>query len=75
MVLGGESDKNGRILDYDWVLNVRKQCINKNVSFEFRQCSTNFYKDSKLYILKVKDLTSQGRKANLNFKSLLIKKI
>ena len=70
VVLGGESDKNGRILDYDWVLNVRKQCINKNVSFEFRQCSTNFYKDSKLYILKVKYLASQGRKANLNFKSL-----
>ena len=70
VVLGGESDKNGRILDYDWVLNVRKQCINKNVSFEFRQCSTNFYKDSKLYIIKVKDLASQGRKANLNFKSL-----
>ena len=70
VVLGGESDKNGRILDCDWVLNVRKQCINKNVSFEFRQCSTNFYKDSKLYILKVKDLASQGRKANLNFKSL-----
>ena len=36
VVVGGESDRNARPLDYDWVLDIRKQCIRKNVSFEFR---------------------------------------
>lgn len=69
VVLGGESDKDGRILDYDWVLNVREQCIRKNVSFEFRQCGTNFLKDGRLYRIRTFDLTKQARLANINFHS------
>jgi len=49
VVVGGESDRNARPLDYSWVLDITEQCIRKNVSFEFRQCGTNFIKDSKEY--------------------------
>ena len=70
VVVGGESDHNARVLDYDWVLDIREQCIEKNVSFEFRQCGTNFIKDGKLYKLKTKDLCSQARQANINFKTI-----
>lgn len=47
VVVGGESDKNARPLDYDWVLQIRQQCISHNVHFEFRQCGTHFIKDGK----------------------------
>jgi Na+/H+ antiporter NhaC len=47
VVVGGESDYNARPFDYSWVLHIREQCIGKNVSFEFRQCGTNFIKDGK----------------------------
>ena len=47
VVVGGESDKFARPLDYEWVLDIRNQCIRKNVSFEFRQCGTHFVKDNK----------------------------
>ena len=57
VVLGGESDSNGRVLDYDWVLNVREQCIRKNISFEFRQLGTNFLKDGRLYKIRTFDET------------------
>ncbi|WP_100065764.1 DUF5131 family protein [Miniphocaeibacter massiliensis] len=67
VVVGGESDYNARPLNYDWVLNIRKQCLNKNVNFEFRQCGTNFIKDNKLYKLNTKILCSQAKKANINF--------
>ncbi|PWJ50372.1 DUF5131 family protein [Faecalicatena contorta] len=67
VVVGGESDKNARLLDYNWVLNIREQCISNNVHFEFRQCGTHFMKDGKTYTLNVRDLCSQARKANLNF--------
>lgn len=69
VVVGGESDRNARPLDYSWVLNIREQCIRKNVSFEFRQCGTHFIKGSKEYKLQTKDLCSQARKAGIDFQA------
>ena len=66
VVVGGESDRNARPLDYDWVLDIRNQCIRKNVPFEFRQCGTYFLKDGKEYTIPTKQLMSQARKANIN---------
>lgn len=66
VVAGGESDKNARPLDYDWVLDIRRQCMEHKVHFEFRQCGTHFIKDGKSYTLKVRDLCSQARKADIN---------
>lgn len=67
VVVGGESDRNARPLDYGWVLAIREQCISHNVHFEFRQCGTHFVKDGKVYTLKVRDLCIQARKANIDF--------
>ena len=64
--VSGEYDRNARPLNYDWVLDIREQCIRNNVSFEFRQCGSNFIKDGKLYKLTYKELFSQARKANIN---------
>ncbi len=69
VVAGGESDYYARPLDYDWVLDIREQCIRQNVSFQFRQCGTHFIKDGKKYKLPTKILSSQARKAGINFKS------
>lgn len=67
VVAGGESDKNARPLDYDWVLKIREQCVSANVHFQFRQCGTHFIKDGKMYTLAVRDLCSQARKAGIDF--------
>lgn len=67
VVVGGESDKNARPLNCEWVLNIREQCIHKNVKFEFRQCGTYFIKDDKQYKLQTKDLCKQAKKANINY--------
>lgn len=69
VVVGGESDRDARPLDYSWVLDIREQCIRKNVSFEFRQCGTHFIREGRQYKLQTKDLCSQARKANINFKA------
>lgn len=66
VVAGGESDKFARILDYNWVLDIRQQCIDNQVKFQFRQCGTNFLKDGVLYKLPVRQLCSQARKANID---------
>ena len=32
VVVGGESDRDCRPLDYDWVLDIREQCIREQVA-------------------------------------------
>lgn len=66
VIVGGESDKNARPLNYDWVLAIREQCIRKKVHFNFRQLGTHFIKDGKEYTLNVRQLCSQARKANID---------
>lgn len=66
VVVGGESDRNARPLNYDWVLSIRNQCINQNVKFNFRQCGTKFVKDNVLYNLSPMQLFSQAKKANID---------
>ncbi len=68
VVVGGESDSNARPLDFDWVLSLRKQCIEANVSFEFRQCGTHFIKDGKQYRIKTKDFMKQAKLSNIDYK-------
>lgn len=68
VVVGGESDLYARPLDYAWVLDIREQCVRKQVAFEFRQCGTHFIKDGKQYKLQTKDLCSQARKAGIDFR-------
>ncbi len=67
VVVGGESDKEARPLDYNWVLSIREQCVKNNVNFNFRQCGTHFIKDGKMYKLAVRDLMSQARKAGIDY--------
>lgn len=68
VTVGGESDKCARPLDYDWVLDIREQCIRRHVSFKFRQCGTYFIKDGRRYKLQTKDLCAQARKADIDYK-------
>ena len=66
VVVGGESDRYARLLNYDWVLSIREQCIKKGVAFQFRQCGTHFMKDGKMYTLKKGLLSAQAKKANID---------
>ena len=70
VVVGGESDREARPLDYDWVLDIREQCIRKQVDFEFRQCGTHFIKDGRQYKLQTKDLRRQARLAGIDYRAI-----
>ncbi len=67
VVVGGESDRYARPLHYDWELNLRSQCIKKQVNFEFRQCGTHFVMNGVRYTLQVKDLMKQAKRANIDY--------
>lgn len=68
LFVGGESDINARVFDYDWALDIKEQCIRKNVNFDFRQCGTYTIKDGKQYKIQTKDLCKQAKLANIDYK-------
>ena len=67
VVVGGESDQYARLLDYDWVLDIRQQCIRKNVKFTFKQTGAKLKKDGKVYRIERKYQHTQAKKANINY--------
>ncbi len=67
VVVGGESGKDLHPLDYDWVLDVREQCVRRNISFEFRQLGSTFIKDGKTYKVQTPQLCAQARKAGIGY--------
>ena len=67
VVAGGESGKEVRVCDYEWVLDIRQQCIDANVSFWFKQTGSYLLKDGHEYKVARQFQHSQARKAELNY--------
>ena len=44
VVVGGESDRNARFLDYDWALDLRAQCIRKTSASNFASAAPTLSK-------------------------------
>ena len=66
--VGGESGKYARYLDFNWVLNLRDQCIKAKIPFNFHQTGSRIVKEGKLYNVPRQYQHSQARKANVDFK-------
>ena len=63
VTLGGESGPNARIMDFEWVKEIREVCIKNDVGFYFHQTGARLLKDGKLYKIDRKHQHSQARKA------------
>ena len=66
VTVGGESGEQARTCEYDWILDIREQCIRAGVSFHFKQTGANFVKDGKRYAIRRALQHSQARKANID---------
>lgn len=66
LYVGGESGNNTRVCDFNWIMNIREQCLNKNIKFYFKQTGARFLKDGKLYKIERKYQHSNAKKANIN---------
>ena len=66
VTVGGESGDNARICNYDWVLDIREQCLQKGVPFYFKQTGAHFQKDGRLYTIPRKLQHSQAQKAGID---------
>ena len=66
--VGGESGVNARPCNYDWILDIRNQCVEKDVPFRFHQTGAHFIKDGKMYRVQRCYQLSQAHKANIDYK-------
>jgi len=67
VVCGGESGSKARPCDFEWIKEMRKQCVEYNVEFFFKQTGAVFIKDGKTYHIERKFQSSQARKAKMNY--------
>ena len=66
--VGGESGVDARPCNYDWVLDLRRQCVEKDVPFRFHQTGAKFIKNGKQYYVRRPFQLSQAHKANIDYK-------
>lgn len=66
IVVGGESGNGARMCDYEWVLDIRRQCEDANVGFSFKQTGADFFMYGKRYRIPRKFQHSQAKKANID---------
>lgn len=60
---GGESGNGARPCNFDWIKDVRRQCVRTGVPFTFKQTGAVFIKDSRLYRIERKLQMAQARKS------------
>lgn len=66
--VGGESGAFARICDYEWVLDLRRQCVEKDVPFRFHQTGARLLKNGKVYKIRRAYQISQAAKAGINYR-------
>jgi len=64
----GESGNDARVCDYDWILDIRSQCIEADIPFCFHQTGAKFLKNGKLYRINRRFQIMQAKKAGIDFK-------
>ena len=65
---GGESGKYARPLDFNWVLNLREQCVKTKVPFNFHQTGSYLIKEGRQFHIPRPLQHSQAHKANVDFR-------
>lgn len=66
VVVGGESGMEARLCDYDWVLDLRRQCVAAGVPFTFKQTGRLFKKNGRIYEIDRRVQHAQARRAGIN---------
>ena len=67
VVVGGESGPEARPCRYEWVLDLRRQCVEARVAFSFKQTGANFVKEGRLYRVPRTLQHAQACKADIDF--------
>jgi len=63
---GGEIGKNARVCDYDWVLDIRNQCIQNDATFWFKNSGSRLKHNGKIKNIHPIFQNNFAKKSNIN---------
>ena len=66
--VGGESGPQARVCDYDWVLSLRRQCVDADIPFRYHQTGARLLKEGSLYRIRREYQHAQARQAGIDYK-------
>ena len=66
VTVGGETGREARECDYDWVLNIREQCVKANVTFWFKNTGSFFKRDGVVEKVNPFKQTSMAKELGIN---------
>ena len=67
LTVGGESGSEARVCSYEWVLDLRRQCMLRGIPFRFMQTGAYFEKDGRVYHIPRRFQHSQAKRAKLDY--------
>ena len=70
VVAGGESGPGARPCNYDWILDIRRQCAAAGTSFGFKQTGAKLIKVGRVYQIPRRFQHSQAKRAGIDFHPL-----
>ena len=65
---GGESGAEARVLDFEWVLALRRQCVDAGIEFHFHQTGARLLKDGRLYRIPRCHQHEQAKRADVDIR-------
>ena len=66
VTVGGETGREARVCDYDWVFAIREQCVHAGVTFWFKNTGSRFKRDGKVQKVSPFKETSLAKELNIN---------
>ncbi|MFA9466619.1 MAG: DUF5131 family protein, partial [Velocimicrobium sp.] len=66
VTVGGETGRAARECDYDWVQNIREQCVKANVTFWFKNTGSFFKRDGVVEKVNPFKQTSMAKEQGIN---------
>jgi len=66
VAVGGEFGKNARVCNYDWILDIRDQCIQNKATFWFKSSGSRLMQSNTIKNIHPLLQNSYAKKANIN---------
>lgn len=66
VTVGGETGRDARVCDYDWVLSIREQCVKHNITFWFKNTGSLFRRNGIIEKINPFKQTSVAKELNID---------
>lgn len=66
VTVGGETSREARICNYDWILNIREQCVKAGITFWFKNTGSLFEKNGTIKKINPFKQNSMAKEFGIN---------